>query len=289
MKIKKFVVLGLPILFLILSLTAFNKNDFCLEIKSIIIFIIFTLEGFLFFLDNKKSKFVYKFIIMALYSLSIFLLVYNFLYQYDLLKYFTSITATKELILATGHKGVSVFILIQIAQVVFLPIPAIALLVVGLIIYGPWLSFLYCSIGVLIGSYISFMIGKTFGYKLISWFFGDQNVLRYSKVLQNNGKYILAIVFLFPFFPDDLFCMISGVSSMTFKDFFIITTIVRPISIFIMCVLGGGSIFNLNTISGIITSIALLIITIIIIFILLKRNKEVKSLFLKIKKTNPNT
>ncbi len=282
--IKKFFVYGLPVFFLLLFLFIFKVTDLNQAIIYGSVFVILLLDGILIVFQKKLPKVVYKILIIIVYGLSLFILIYNVLYQYDLLKYFSSITATKELILSTGHKGTLTFILIQIAQVVFLPIPAVALLVVGLVIYGPLLTFVYCTVGVLVGSYISFMIGKSFGYKFVSWILGEHNINKYSRILQNNGKYILGIVFIFPFFPDDLFCMVAGISSMRFKDFFIISTTIRPISIFIMCFLGGGAIFKLDSITGIIFALLVLIISIVLIIMLFKKNKRIKSLFVSIKK-----
>ena len=249
-------------------------------IKLIILFTVFSSTAILFFYKN-LNNFYNKFLIIIVYSFAIGAAIYVFLYSYDLLKYFSSITALKELIISTGAVGGIVFIIIQIAQVVFLPIPAIAILIVGLIIYGIWKTVIFCTLGVLIGSYISFLFGKTFGYKFASWFIGEQRVVKYTNILKDNGKYLLALVFIFPFFPDDLFCMIAGISPMTFKEFFLISTIIRPITIVVMCLLGGGAIISLDSLGGIIILLITVIIVLILISFIIKKNKKIKILFKK--------
>ena len=274
--IKAFITFIFPIIFLIFGLI-YNNNYIELWLTlAIFTFVIVTavLEAIF---NAKMPKVINKLIVTIDYLLAFAYFGYNFLAFYDLLKYLTSITATKELILASGSKGYLVFILIQIAQVVFLPIPAVALMVVGLVIYGPLKTIIFCSIGVCVGSYISFLFGKTFGYKFVSWLIGEDRVNKYSAILKNNGKFILSVVFIFPFFPDDLFCMIAGISSMTFKEFFVLASLLRPITIIIVCLFGGGAILKLGRVGGIFIVIAAIAI-IFTMALFFAKNKKMRSI-----------
>ncbi|MGN0960950.1 MAG: hypothetical protein ACI4PF_01980, partial [Christensenellales bacterium] len=85
--------------------------------------------------------------ITLFFALGISIIIYTILYKYNVLYIFSSVTTLKNYILSTEEKGVFVYILIQFLQVVFLPIPASVICIVGSLIYGPILGGIYCSIG----------------------------------------------------------------------------------------------------------------------------------------------
>ena len=158
----------------------------------------------------------------------------------DYLKIFSSVNAFKNFILSTGNKGIFVYILIQMLQVVLIPVPATIIALAGALIYGPLLGSIYCSAGVLLGSFTSYFFGKVFGFKLVAWVTGKEKALKYANVINNRGKMFLPIAFLLPMFPDDILCWIAGITTMKFGYYAIVTMITRPIGVISMCYFGGG-------------------------------------------------
>ena len=171
-----------------------------------------------------------------------------------------SVDGLKKFILSTKEKGVYVYILIQAAQVIILPIPAAIICIVGSLIYGPFLGGLYCSIGVLVGSFISFILGKTFGYRIVAWIAGKENTDKYSEIIRKRGGFFLFLAFLLPMFPDDILCLIAGITNMKFKTFAWITIITRPIGVICMSYFGGGHIIPFSGWGLYVWSILLVII-----------------------------
>ena len=53
---------------------------------------------------------------------------------------------------------------------------------------------------------------------------------------------IIFLMLLLPFFPDDIINFLVGLSSMSFKRYFIILILTRPWEILIACALGSASI-----------------------------------------------
>jgi len=72
------------------------------------------------------------------------------------------------------------------------------------------------------------------------WIAGIDNAKKYASILNNSGRIFLGIAFLLPMFPDDILCLIAGLTTMSFKEFFIITSLFRPIGAICMCYFGGG-------------------------------------------------
>ncbi len=166
--------------------------------------------------------------------------VYIIYYETGLNEKFTDFDALKGFILGSGFWGVAVFIGLTVIQVVVLPIPAAITIVLGVAIYGPTLSFILSTIGTIIGSIISFALGKVFGRKLCNWMFGEESTEKYAKLLGEKGRFLFIIMLLFPAFPDDMLCMIAGITTMSYLYFTVVCVITRPVMIGITAYLGSG-------------------------------------------------
>ncbi len=223
----------------------------------------------------KISRFFYVLFI----TISIGLFGYIILYKLEIIDTISSITKLKNYILSTKEKGVFIYILLQIAQVIILPVPAAIICIVGSLIYGPLLGSIYCSIGILLGSFVSFWIGKTFGNKIVTWIAGVENTEKYSKIIRKRGAFFLIIAFLLPMFPDDILCLISGISNMKFKNFALITTITRPIGVICMSYFGGGHIIPFNG-WGLYVWIILLIAFIFLVILMYKYQERMQNYIL---------
>ena len=207
------------------------------------------------------------------------IICYTILYRLDILDIFSSVNSLKEYILSTKEKGVLIYILIQLLQVIFLPIPASVICIVGSLIYGPILGGIYCCIGVLVGSYISFFIGKVFGYRIVAWIVGKDNVDKYAKIIRTRGVFFLGLAFLLPMFPDDILCFIAGVTNLSIKHFFWITFITRPIGVICMAFFGGGYIIPFSG-WGVYAWIGILIVVIVLMIIIFKWQEQIQNFIL---------
>lgn len=147
-----------------------------------------------------------------------------------------------QIIRNTGKWGMVVYVFIQILQVVILPLPAVVCYVPGSRIWGAGIATLLASIGVLIGSVIAYCIGRFFGKKAVIWIAGKETTDKYIKYIGNKGKVIFVLMQILPFFPDDILCMIAGLTSMSFPFFLAVMILVRPLIIAAYCYLGNGSI-----------------------------------------------
>lgn len=147
-----------------------------------------------------------------------------------------------EVIRSTGGYGMAVFILLQVLQVVILPLPAFVCYVSGTQIWSPLTATLLASVGVIIGSFIDYAIGRFFGKKVVSWIAGRENTEKYSKMIGKKSKGIFIVMQILPFFPDDLLCMLAGLAEMNIVFFSVVMVIVRPVIIAVYCFLGSGNI-----------------------------------------------
>lgn len=153
---------------------------------------------------------------------------------------FNDFDALKSFILDSGFWGAAVFIGITVFQVVVLPIPEAVTILLGVAIYGATWSFVLSVIGTMIGSLISFMLGKVFGRRLCNWMFGAESTEKYANILCEKGRFLFIIMLLFPAFPDDMLCMIAGITSMSYGYFILVCLLTRPVMIGLTAYLGSG-------------------------------------------------
>lgn len=149
--------------------------------------------------------------------------------------YFKPDGGFSDLLLRLGVWAPIIFILVQISQIIYPIIPLGLTNVIGDLIFGHFWGFLFNTIGMIIGSSINFVIGARFGHAVIRAFISDDDYIKYMGMMNHGHRFkrLLRIGFLAPVFPDDIFCMIAGVSNMRFKQFIGMVIAYRPVSVFI--------------------------------------------------------
>ena len=126
-----------------------------------------------------------------------------------------------------------VFLCLHIVQIVVPVIPGGACLAVGVIFFGPWLGFLYNMIGISIGSFLSFLLARRFGKPFIAVLVEPEKYAKYESWLEKGKKFdwLFALAILLPFSPDDLLCMMAGLTNMSFRKFAMIILLCKPATI----------------------------------------------------------
>lgn len=282
MKAKTIIYYAILIFIPILIVIDFCYNPFYIHNQFLKVFIIFvsvvlSILSFVFHRKEKVSGYRFCFVINILFAMAFSgLCVLDY---YNLSHIFSSISSLKNLILSTKSYGMAVFVLIQAAQVLFVPIPAAIITIAGAAIWGPVWGGLLDSLGVLIGSYISFAIGKIFGYKVVSYITGKENATKYARILDERGRFFLIYAFLLPLFPDDILCLIAGITTMQFKHFFFIALFTRPIGVICMSFFGTGAIIPFSG-WGIFVWIVILIVAIVSMVLLTKYQNQIENFVL---------
>lgn len=263
-----------------------SKVDYNIALKIVVlaVTIITTILSFVFvrfqFFKMCKITIIVNVLLLFVFSL------YHILNMTNMLYIFKSVNNFRRFIVSTGNKGIFIYILIQALQVIILPVPAAIIALAGTVVYGPFWGSVYCSIGILLGSYSSFLLGRTLGQKVVVWVTGKETATKYEDVLNNSGKLFLGLAFLLPFFPDDILCLIAGITSMSFRYFFIVTTLCRPIGVIFMCYFGGGYVIPFSGWGLYVWIGIIILISIAVIFVYKNQKKMEEWLIQKFKKKN---
>lgn len=179
-------------------------------------------------------------IIVILGIALIFLAIFLPLYFTGALAKIKSAEDLKEIILSGGVWSYLIFFVIQFLQVTFLPIPAAATTVAGVLAFGNvWVVFAISFVAVMIASVFSFFLGRKVGKKIVVWVAGEEDYQKWAEKL-GQGKFVFFLMMLLPVFPDDILCMVVGTTSMSWKFFIATNLITRPISLAFICFLGSG-------------------------------------------------
>lgn len=190
---------------------------------------------------SKKTKVIRLLIIVACILL-IALAIYLPLELSGLMDKINSAEDLKEVILSGGVYSYLVFFAIQFLQTSILPIPAVVSTVAGSLVFGPIIASVISFFAVVLASIVCFALGRKFGRKLLVWVAGEKDADKYQEQL-SKGKYAYFLMMLFPFFPDDILCIVAGATpSISYKYFMITILITRPITILCSSFFMGGHI-----------------------------------------------
>ena len=131
---------------------------------------------------------------------------------------------------------------IQLASVVIAPIPSNITAAAGAYLFGLWPSFLLTWGAVALGSAIVFILARVLGQKFAGQFVGEKLSERYLDVIRRKRDVFLLLAFLFPFFPDDLLCILAGLTDISFKRFVLLVVIARPWGLLAACMVGSATV-----------------------------------------------
>ena len=145
----------------------------------------------------------------------------------------------RNLISSFGTSAPPVFMLIQILQVMFAPVPGEATGFIGGYLFGTLPGFIYSSIGLTIGSWLNFMVGRFLGRRFVRKLIPARQLTKIDAMLKRQGIIIVFILFLIPGFPKDYLCLALGLTTLPIKLFILMAAIGRMPGTFALSVQGA--------------------------------------------------
>jgi uncharacterized membrane protein YdjX (TVP38/TMEM64 family) len=188
------------------------------------------------------------------------------LYATGLMDLLTSKNRLLQFIRENRIHAATLFIGVQIIQVVAAPLPGEVTGFVGGILFGPVWGVVYSTIGLTIGSWIAFMLARLLGRPIVERLASRELIERYDYVMKHKGLLLAFLMFLIPGFPKDILCYILGLGHMRQRDFLIVSAAGRLLGTVLLTM--GGTFFRdahygaLFTVIG----ISLLIILLVMIY-----------------------
>lgn len=190
--------------------------------------------------QNTRKKWI-----AALLAVLILLCLCLFLWRTGLFSRLRDLQALQTYLSEQAPWSHLIFFGLQMCSVIFAPIPSNLVAAAGGAVFGIWQGFLITVLAVTIGSCTTFCLARTlckgFADRVIRKKLPDH----YLELLDRKRDSFLILTFLFPFFPDDLLCIMAGLTEIPFRRFFLIVLLARPWGLLAASAF-GGSLFSFS-------------------------------------------
>lgn len=136
-------------------------------------------------------------------------------------------TALRTELARWGAWAPVVFIALQALQVLIAPIPGEITGFLGGFVFGQGAGFLYSMLGLSLGSFLAFAVGRWLGAGFVQRLVSPSIWRRLSFLIETEAAVLCFVLNLIPGFPKDLLCYIFGLSPMGFWVFALASTLGR--------------------------------------------------------------
>ena len=133
------------------------------------------------------------------------------------------------------------YFFLQLISVIAAPIPSNVTALAGGLLFGTIPAFLLTWSAVVAGSLVVFFLARALGQEFINSFVGRNLSARYLDIIRRKRDSFLFLAFLFPFFPDDVLCILAGVTEIGWKRFLALCLAARPWGLLVSCAVGGSA------------------------------------------------
>lgn len=135
-----------------------------------------------------------------------------------------------------------IFFLLQLSSVILAPIPSNLTTLAGGLLFGAIPAFFITTAAVILGSAVVFQLARVLGRPFVERFANSVAIEKYGHIIQRKRDVFLLMAFLFPFFPDDLLCIMAGLTDISFRRFLTLVIIGRPWGLLVAAAVGGSAI-----------------------------------------------
>lgn len=150
---------------------------------------------------------------------------------------------TQSFVQSFGSTAPLVFVAIQVTQVVIAPIPGELTGFIGGYLFGALAGFLYSSAALAAGSLINFGIGRRLGRGFVTRHVSSGQLKRFDRLFKDRGIVVVFILFLFPGFPKDTFCLFLGLTTLPLRLLLLLAAVGRMPGT-LMLSLQGAAVFS---------------------------------------------
>jgi uncharacterized membrane protein YdjX (TVP38/TMEM64 family) len=155
-------------------------------------------------------------------------LLVGFVFRAQLLDIFSTPEQLKSWIRTTGVIAPLAFMAAQAFQVIVFFIPGEVPQIAGGYLFGFWLGSLLSTLGILVGSTVSFLLSRLLGIPFVYALFQPDKVNQIRHVTgSSRAKMTFFLGFLIPGIPKDVLCYVAGLTPIRLPLFLMISTLGR--------------------------------------------------------------
>jgi uncharacterized membrane protein YdjX (TVP38/TMEM64 family) len=138
-----------------------------------------------------------------------------------------------------GPRGPLITIALNVAQVLLAPVPGQLVGIANGYLFGVWLGTLYSMIGLLLGTALAMALARRFGRPFVRRLASPDRLERWDGIAQRQGPLFFFLIFLLPSLPDDLICLLIGLSPLDIPHMLVLAMIGRLPGVLVSCWVGA--------------------------------------------------
>ncbi|MGQ9766387.1 MAG: TVP38/TMEM64 family protein [Anaerolineae bacterium] len=139
---------------------------------------------------------------------------------------------------AAGMWGPLALIGLIVVQTVAAPIPGAVINLVAGYLYGLGLGLLYSWLGLAVGTGLAMALGRYAGRPAVAWLVAPPTLARLDRLARRGGLRFFLLAFLIPGLPDDLFCILAGLTQLPLRLLWLLSVTARLPGLFVAVWLG---------------------------------------------------
>ena len=180
-------------------------------------------------------------VIVGLLALTAGLAAFCILYGPELLAFVADAPRFRAWVEETGPLSRVVFVLANMAQVVFAFLPGEPLELGAGYAFGFWEGTLWCLVASALGTAAVMLLVRTFGMRIVGLFFSPEKIMS-MKWLQDSRRFelLLFLCFLIPGTPKDLLTYVAGLGTSSVGRIVALTTVGRIPSVITSTLAAGA-------------------------------------------------
>ena len=162
-----------------------------------------------------------------------------FLYRTGFFSALTSAQALEAYIQQFSPFGEAAFFFAQLLSVLIPPIPNNMLALAGGVVFGFFRSFLLTILAIYLGSLLVFLLARKLGRPFVEFVVHSASWEKYLGILRAKHDFFFLLALLLPYFPDDLFCLLMGLTDIPLRRYMVIVILTRPWGLLFASTLGS--------------------------------------------------
>jgi len=155
------------------------------------------------------------------------------------LPFVTDAAAAQAYVRGFGAWAPLALIVLQMLQVVLVPVPGQVLAAVAGYLFGPWWGTLFNMIGIGLGSALAFWLSRRFGRAYVERMVHADVLERFDTFVERRGLLALFVLFLIPGLPDDALCFVGGLTPIPLRKLVLVAVVGRAPAFFVVNVFGS--------------------------------------------------
>ncbi|MBE9550794.1 MAG: TVP38/TMEM64 family protein [Proteobacteria bacterium] len=125
-------------------------------------------------------------------------------------------------------------------QVLVAPIPGQVAGIAGGFLFGTVLGTVYTMLGLIIGSWIAFVLSRYLGRPFVERIVPEKTRKKFDKLVEKGGIITLFMIYVLPALPDDAICFVAGLTKIKIRTLMLISALGRLPGMIVLSLVGQG-------------------------------------------------